>query len=280
MKPRPWHPSERYTKTPITKKQQAKRPLQKKQKRKPKSATSPKPKPVAKPAPKPKPKPVAKTAPKPKPAPKPVVETGPSMLDGKKFSFEFNLGGAYSFESQLDINVEGHEDILLHTASYENRPFEGAPYYGWRLGLWGEDGKAWELELIHHKLYLSNPPEGVESLEITHGYNLLTVNRAWPKDQFILRAGAGVVLAHPEVVAFGELLEEKHFMGTEFIYAGPTIQLSAGQRFKLTRTMIANVEGKLTASYADIEMENANIVAPNFAAHLVFGVGFDYTFGR
>lgn len=70
--------------------------------------------------------------------------------------------------------------------------------YAYRIGRWS-GRTAWEAELVHHKLYLENPPPAVQHFEVTHGYNLATANRAWATDRrTVLRVGVGLVIAHPE----------------------------------------------------------------------------------
>lgn len=203
---------------------------------------------------------------------------GPAHAE-KKFSFEMGTGGAYNFDTNLVIDPDGgkREDF---TAEYDNRPFEDAAYYMIRAGMWGGDGNAWELELIHHKLYLTNPPNSIKSLEMTHGYNLLTINRAWMMEgDYILRFGAGVVLPHMEgMTKDGDELMGEHFMGLDFTLAGPTVQAAVGKRFYITKKIFANLEGKFTASYAKIELEDGGeVVAPNVAVHALLTFGFDYS---
>jgi hypothetical protein len=80
---------------------------------------------------------------------------------------------------------------LLQNAKYHTEPFNESPYYAWRLAKWSKN-RAWEFELVHHKLYLSNPPAEVQHFEVSHGYNLITINRAWLLRGFIWRFGAGL----------------------------------------------------------------------------------------
>jgi len=196
----------------------------------------------------------------------------------KKFSFELGTGGAYNFDTNLVIDPDGEkrEDF---TAKYANKPFEDAPYYMVRAGMWGDDGNAWEVELIHHKLYLDNPPESIKNMEMTHGYNLLTINRAWKmKNDYTFRLGAGVVMPHLEgTTKSGKDLMGEHFLGAGFSFGGPTVQVTMAKRFYVTKTVFASLEGKFTTSYAKIELEEGGeVVAPNVAAHVILSFGFDY----
>jgi hypothetical protein len=118
-------------------------------------------------------------------------------------------------------------------AEYSTEPFKESPYYAWRIGK-----RRWSLELIHHKLYLENKPEDVQHFEVIHGYNLLTANRILKERRFILRLGAGPVIAHPETEVCrkrfsnleGDLFGTRHFM-----VAGACGQISAEKRILLTK---------------------------------------------
>ncbi len=197
----------------------------------------------------------------------------------KKWSFELGTGGAYNFDTNLVIDPGNGEKREDFTAQYDNRPFEDAPYYMIRVGMWGGDGNAWELELIHHKLYLTNPPDSIQNMQMTHGYNLITINRAWMMEgDYIFRLGAGVVMPHLEgMTQSGQELMGEHFLGMDFSLGGPTVQATIAKRFYITKTIFANLEGKFTASYAKIELEDGGeVTAPNIAAHAILSFGFDY----
>lgn len=203
---------------------------------------------------------------------------GPAHAE-KKFSFELGTGGAYNFDTNLVIDPGNGEKREDFTAQYDNKPFEDALYYMMRVGMWGGDGNAWEIELIHHKLYLSNPPSSIQSMEMTHGYNLITINRAWMMEgDYIFRLGAGIVLPHLEgSTKSGREFEGEEIFGQEFAFGGPTVQTAVSKRFYITKTIFANLEGKLTASYAKFDMEGGGeVVAPNIAAHAILSFGFDY----
>ena len=196
----------------------------------------------------------------------------------KKFSFEFLLGTAYNFETPMKIEQDGEEDVSLNNTRWDTKPLEESPYYMWRIGMWGGDGNAWELELLHHKLYLANTPDEVDAFNISHGYNLLMINRAWDMDgAYHLRIGAGVVVAHPELDLRGEAIKKKKTLGTDFVFAGPAMQIAAGKRFYFTKKLFGVVETKFTAAYADVGMEGASAEVPNIAIHVLLGLGFDYS---
>jgi hypothetical protein len=113
-----------------------------------------------------------------------------------ELALEGFLGSARSFDSSLTLRESGLDPVRMD-ARWSTRPFQGSPYYAWRISLWSGRA-AWQLQLVHHKLYLENPTPPVESFEVTHGYNLLTLGRAWAVSGWRLRVGAGAVVAHAE----------------------------------------------------------------------------------
>ncbi|MDP3296456.1 MAG: hypothetical protein Q8N09_02515 [Thermodesulfovibrionia bacterium] len=103
----------------------------------------------------------------------------------RSYSFEIFLGEQFNIPTPLTIKQKGEETIKVDWARYKSDAWTGfnSPYYAWRIGVW-DDNRAWELELIHQKIILKNKPEEVQHFEISHGYNLITINRAWRLSQY------------------------------------------------------------------------------------------------
>lgn len=190
------------------------------------------------------------------------------------WTIEAATGGIYNFPIPLLISQDGYPDITT-TARYETRPFHLPPYYLLRVGRW-KKLRAWELEFIHHKLYLTNNPPEVKKFTITNGYNLLTLNFAYLLKQIILRAGIGVVIAHPESTIRGLKFNERGGTLNDggYYVAGPTAMFSLGKRFYFGRFFF-HLEGKCTASYADVKIAQGRAHAPNIALHGLAGIGVD-----
>jgi len=189
------------------------------------------------------------------------------------WTFEAFLGSAWSLPSPLSIHQYGEERIHL-TARYETRPLVESPYYAWRVARWSDE-RAWEFELVHHKLYLENLPDSVQHFEISHGYNLITINRAWVRGNLIWRCGVGVVASHPETTIRGKKLPWGDGLNGFYI-SGPTVQLAIGRKFPLRGGLFAVVEGKWTASNATIPVRDGNAYVPNMALHWLIGLGYDF----
>ena len=189
---------------------------------------------------------------------------------------ELSAGSAYNASSPLRIRQGGAPDLRL-TARYATRPWTGAPYYAYRLGRWSPAQRAWELELVHHKLYLTNPPPEVQRFEVTHAYNLLLVNRAVRVPFAIVRTGLGAVVAHPENTVRGRpLAEARGRLGGGYYLAGPAGQVAVAHHFRLRGGWGLSLEGKLSGAYARVPVQGGDATVPNAAAHALFGVGYAF----
>ncbi len=186
----------------------------------------------------------------------------------KEFRFQLFGGIVYNLPTPLIIKQSGEKTIET-TARYETRPFETvpAPYYVVRLGLW-DRGKAWELELLHTKLYLKNKPPQVQEFKITYGYNYLLLNRAWELGGFAYRLGGGLIITHPSSVIRG-----KKNRYVRYDLSGVGVQFGVEKFIKVKHFMLS-LEGKLTGAYAEVPVADGYAVVPNLALHLTFGFGF------
>lgn len=185
------------------------------------------------------------------------------------WSIDVSAGSAQSLPTRLVIRQQGEPDIDF-IARYRTRPLAEVPYYDVRIGRNG-----WELELVHHKLYLENRPAEVALFEITHGYNLILANRAFTVGGFQLRPGAGIVLAHPEATIRGERFDESRgILRTGWYVSGPAAQLGFGREFPLGRHWAIAGELKATAAWARVPVPRGTADVPNLAGHALVGVGY------
>jgi len=192
-----------------------------------------------------------------------------------RWSVEVYAGASWSARTRLRIRQSGEPDLAF-TARYETRPFRDSPYYAYRFGRWAGD-RAWEAELVHHKLYLTRPPPEVQHFEVTHGYNLLTVNHAARSrdDGWVARVGVGVVIAHPEGVVRGRpIASARTVLGRGYHVAGFTAQVAVGRRVELARHLFLSPEAKATASLARMSTADGRLVVPNVAVHALAGLGY------
>lgn len=203
-----------------------------------------------------------------------------SAQEERSYSFEIFCGEQFNIPTPLVMKQRGKEDIRINGARYKSEAWTGfnSPYYAWRFGLW-EGGRAWEIELVHEKIILGNRPDEVQHFEISHGYNLLTLNRAWRLSQLkemIFRVGGGIVITHPESTIRNMEKGSGGSFPNGFYISGPTAQVAIGKRFGIWRGLFGVLELKLTASYARVPVADGHADVPNAAVHGLIGIGYDY----
>ena len=189
------------------------------------------------------------------------------------WTFQASVGEVYNIDTSLEIRQEGFETIDVD-ADYETRPFESPLYYSLRAGRWtGRTG--WELELIHQKVFLQNRPPEVQHFAISHGYNLLTVNRAWDLRGLLWRIGVGPVIAHPESEVRSRVLDpEDTNLSGGYHLTGPVLQLGAEKRFDLGERWFLGIEGKASIARATVPVAGGEAEVPNTAVHALVGIGW------
>lgn len=156
-----------------------------------------------------------------------------------RWSVEAYGGDAFNFHDRLKISQDGGYSQSL-SADYRTHAFETPPYYVLRAARWSGDA-AWEVALIHHKLYLANPPAGVSNLSISHGFNILSLNRAFRTGDWTYRFGAGPVIAHAEATILGTKYDGPYKLSGAALLAG------GGRRFYFSSRAFFCTEGR-TAS--------------------------------
>lgn len=198
-----------------------------------------------------------------------------SAAFAKKDGYEFSAGtgSAWSYEEDITIKRDGEKDIDLGLVNFDTNPFKSPLYYDLRVSKW-KDNSAWEIELIHHKIYakkgdLNTSNTEVSKFEITDGYNLLYGNYAQEVSPGnIARFGVGLVIPHPDVIINGERSHGPYQLG------GVAFQAGIEHEFPINDSFIFSIEGKMTYSYAKINIDNGSSIVPNTAAHLQFHIKY------
>ena len=186
-----------------------------------------------------------------------------------EWRIEAFTGSAHNFTTPLTVDQPGNPEIRMD-AHYDTRPFTGAPYYSARLGWW-KGSTGWEVQFLHHKLYLANPSDEVSHVEISHGYNMVTVNRAWEVKWVFLRGGAGIVYTFPETTVRGR---QRPVLGYDF--SGFTVAGGLGGRWPRTGRLSLSGEVRLTLSWATIPVFEGEADVPNQALHFLAGLGYRF----
>ncbi|HET9870713.1 MAG TPA: hypothetical protein VFR02_09500 [bacterium] len=193
------------------------------------------------------------------------------------FSLELMGGDALNFPSPLSIHQAGYPDLDF-TARYDTRPYNAyAPYYAWRASLW-DGSQAWELEQVHHKLFLTDPPPQVQAFAIHYGYNYFFVNHAWRYPDLILRLGTGPIITNPSNTVRGQVLvtHGTGWFDQGYDFSGWGAQVSAARDLGLFDTTYLVAELALIGGWAwDVPVANGSADVPTLGLHFHLGLGLD-----
>ncbi|WP_205502177.1 hypothetical protein [Rufibacter psychrotolerans] len=199
-----------------------------------------------------------------------LVLGGPGQAQG--LTAEVFAGTAWSVPTTLRVEQPG-QATLKFRARYRTRPWVGSPYYAYRLGY-----RQWSAELVHHKLYLQNPPPEIEHFEVSHGYNLALVSRAFPAsgNPGVFRVGLGLVIGHPEGRIRGKTINPvKSLLGGGYHISGICLQAAVGPPLGIAEHWFFRPEAKLTAAWARMPLAGGgSVTVPNIAVHTLFGFGY------
>lgn len=182
-------------------------------------------------------------------------------------------GLQYNVPLPLAIRQSGQPDMKLN-ARFDTRPFAEVPYYDIKVGT-SRKPWAYELELVHHKLYLTDRLPEVDTFEITHGYNPLLLNVVCERWQVALRAGAGIVLTHPQTTVRGLRFPETGGVLGWYV-SGPAAQVGASRRLDVGRHFFAGVEGKLVGAWARVPIVDGSADVPNLSLHGLVSAGWRF----
>ena len=187
---------------------------------------------------------------------------------------ELFAGTSWSLPLPLTIAQPG-EPIIQFRARYSTRPLRDAPYYAYRVTAFS-GGRGLGAELIHHKIYLENPPPEIERFEVSHGYNLVLGSYAAHNSGLTWRVGVGVVIAHPEGrVRTDPVGPVRSFLGGGYHIAGITAQLGVGRGMYLGSGFFVQPEFKITGSAARVPLAGGGYASvPNIAVHALGGLGY------
>jgi len=192
-------------------------------------------------------------------------------LAAASWELEGRLGGAWNAGLPIVIQQQGYENLRF-TAELRTRGLDPPLYYGGRITAW-QSGRGWAIDLVHHKLHLEEPPPEVRSFAISHGYNLLTLQRLFARDRWRYGAGLGAVVAHPESEVRGLVFEETQGLFRDGYYvAGVTAAGLAGHSLAIGSRFLVAAEARLTWSSARVPIAQGSARVPNLALHGTVGL--------
>lgn len=190
-----------------------------------------------------------------------------------KYSIEIQTGPVANVPLPLVIRQTARPDYSF-IARYRTEPFDVPYYYEGRISRW-HGNTSWELEFMHHKIYLDNPNADVPAFAISHGFNMLMLNRGIDLNGNIFRAGIGLVITHPEFTIRGvEFDQTRGWFGEGYMPSGLAINMGYSRHLEITDRFFVNVEAKTTFGYARLNQGNLSVDTYNWAFHLILGPGY------
>jgi hypothetical protein len=192
-------------------------------------------------------------------------------------SVDLLFGTAYNAPTPLTIRQEGFPD-LGHTAHYRTRPLGPyAPYYSARLSVWRGD-RAWEVHVVHHRLFLHNTTPEIERFEVHFGYSYLMAGHAWRRGGFVIHAAGGAVITRPanrvRGRSFGTGDPDAPAGGYDLSGVGAAIGIS--RRARVARHLSVVGTAAFIAGRASVPVNGGSATVPNAGIHGQIGLGFDF----
>jgi len=184
-------------------------------------------------------------------------------------------GIAYNLPVTLSVAQAGEPDIRT-LARFESRALEPPLHWVVRIER-AAGGESWAAELMHHKLFLKDPPAGIQHFEISHGFNVLSLQRGWTRSGTTLRVGVGAIVGHPENTVRDRTLDDDGAFGGYHI-AGPIVQLAAGRNLELGHGLHLSGEIRAMGARVHVPIEGGHADFWHVSGHVLAGIGL--SFGR
>jgi hypothetical protein len=188
-----------------------------------------------------------------------------------QWSADVLIGDAYSFDTRTRIDHVATGRISFD-GDYRTHGLEGPLHYTWRVARWLND-RGWELQLLHHKLYLKDLPSGMQALSVSHGFNIITLNRAFVFDDWRVRMGLGAVITHAEAIIGATSYDGPYEL------SGVATLVGIGRIVELSPRWTASAELSATLGYGEMSPSGSpelefSILNP--AVHVQLGIGYRF----
>jgi hypothetical protein len=200
----------------------------------------------------------------------------PLPLGAEGLTLELLTGSALNFPTDLTVRQAGSPDLRL-TAHYDTDPFgAGTPYYALRALFW-EGQEAWEVGMLHQRLFLKDPPPEIQFFAIHYGYNFFLFGRAWRTGEFILHATGGPILTSPENTVRGKVYYTSDgLLGSGYHLSGFGMTGSLSRDLRLgTQTFLVLDVGLSSGWTWGVPVADGSADVPNLALHFHLGFGVD-----
>jgi hypothetical protein len=195
---------------------------------------------------------------------------GPAEVEAQTWRVQAAAGIAYNVPTTLSVVQAGEPEIRIR-ARFESRALD--PPIHWIVRVERAAARTcWAVELMHHKLYLQDPPADIQHFEITHGFDVLSLQRGWVNGGTTVRLGIGAIMGHAENTVRGRKLDDDGgFRGYHF--AGPGLQAAAGRRFELGRGLHLFGEVRALGARVHVPVDGGHADLWHLSGHVLAGVG-------
>lgn len=189
-----------------------------------------------------------------------------------QWAVEAFFGSAASAPSPLTIHQAGEPDLRF-TAHYATRPTEPSVYYAVRFShWWGRWGGF--VGFVHHKLYLTNTSPEVEFFRVTYGYNLGGVGVGYLSRGWTMFGSVGPVVSNPASTVRGmPYVHEGGIFSSGNYIDGFNVQLGVNRRVYLFKWGFLTADARVSAAWASMPIAQGSASTPNYAFHLLVGIG-------
>jgi hypothetical protein len=206
-----------------------------------------------------------------------LLAGGASAATAQVWRIRAAAGLAYNVPVRLSVTQVGQPEIRTR-ARFETRSLE--PPIHWVVRVERDAGSTrWALELMHDKLYLTDPPPAIDHFEITHGFNVVSLLRGWTMAGTDLGLGIGAIVGHPENTVRGRRLEPDGVIGGYYL-SGAALHASAGRSLRLWRGLHLFGELRAMGARVHVPVDGGDADFWHLSGHALAGVGFGFDPGR
>jgi len=200
--------------------------------------------------------------------------SSPLPLGAQGVSLEIMTGSSLNFPTGLVVRQQGFPDLDL-TAHYDTDPFgPGTPYYAFRALFW-EGEEAWEVGMLHQRLFLKDPPPEIQYFAIHYGYNFFLFGRAFRMGDFRLHLDLGPILTSPDnTVRDMAYTTTGGLLGSGYHLSGFGITVGLSRNFPLSSRTFFLLDSTLASGWTwGVPIVNGSADVPNLSLHGRLGFG-------
>jgi hypothetical protein len=181
------------------------------------------------------------------------------------------LGDAWSAHTPVTFSQAGSPDITTN-ADWAANPWEPTWYYSIRFAKWS-DSSGWAFHYMHDKLYLNNPPPGVDYFRITNGVNFFLAERLWRRKGWELGVGVCPIFVVPVSEVRGLVYNKANgIFGSVYELGGAGLETDVSRRVRLLPFVFGILTIKATAAYLDVNIADGKARLTNLALHATYGL--------